>query len=113
MRGMSRASAPLRGKRATLYQIVIAREPNFGAARLRAGAFNAMSLSCPDRERLLEELRLANQEVNAIHQDEATAATNHDFDAFGPLEQRLKQARMRRDRAAETLKRHLEEHRCS
>lgn len=72
-----------------------------------------MSLSCPDRQRLLEELRLANQEVNAIHQDETTAATNHDFDAFGPLEQRLRRARIRRDEAAENLKRHLEEHHCS
>lgn len=67
---------------------------------------------CGERERLFQEFKSANQELIRIHAEEIQAAIDQNADSALGRSGELTQARKRRDRAAEELKRHMEEHRC-
>ena len=69
--------------------------------------------SCPERTRLVSELKSAHQEIVLVHNEQLDAALNQKFDEFLSLEARLSKGRRRREQAAEALKRHLTEHGCS
>lgn len=69
--------------------------------------------SCPERARLVAELKSAHREIVLVHKEQLDAALNQNFDEFVSLEPRLSKARRRREQAAEALKYHLTEHGCS
>lgn len=73
----------------------------------------AQTGSCPERTRLLSELKSAHKEIVLIHQEELDAALSQNLDVFVSVEPRLTKARKRREQAVEALKRHLREHGCS
>ena len=67
---------------------------------------------CPERERLLDLLRAANQELVGLHAGEVAAAMLGNLARFEALQERLAIARSSRDDIARDLKRHMREHRC-
>ena len=74
-----------------------------------AGSFRGV---CADKKRLFDEFKAANQELIRIHAEEIQAVIDQDAGSALGRSGELAQARKRRDKAAEELKRHLEEHHC-
>ena len=67
---------------------------------------------CPDRERLLNILKRAIQEINEIHDAEIAAAVRGDLAGLEALQPVLASAREYRDAVFANLKTHLTEHGC-
>ena len=68
--------------------------------------------ACPEKESLLEDLRLVNRELNQIHTREIAAVQGGDMAGFEALQPELEQARDWRRAVVDNLKRHLIEHGC-
>jgi len=69
-------------------------------------------LGCPERERLLEELKAVNGELADVHDAEVYAAVNGDTGEFDALQPRLVQARQYREGIIDRLIRHMRDHGC-
>ena len=77
-----------------------------------ASAAAPVAKRCPARERLLDMLKRAIQEINRIHDDEIAAAVRGDLAGLEALQPGLASAREYRDVVVASLKAHLTEHGC-
>jgi len=65
---------------------------------------------CAECQLLIAVLKTENQVLTHIHREETTAAMKNDAQAFEALSPHVQRVRMRRDAAAQALKRHVAQH---
>lgn len=67
---------------------------------------------CPERQRLIGELKAVNHELNEIHQAEIAAVIDGRLNEFDELQPRLERTREYRRVVVESLYEHLQQHGC-
>ena len=77
-----------------------------------ASAAPAPHPTCAEMERLFRDFKSVSQQLIRIHVEEIEAAAHQNLNAALALHLELRQARERRDKAAQDLKRHIREHCC-